>query len=185
MDEHNDYVQRQLIDILLNLKQELIMTKKFKNIATITAAVLSLAIFSLPAFADDVMLGTGGYNREMNNMKLMAMLDSNNDHMVTNDEYSVFYEDAFSKLDKNGDGSLDEKEWIGKRNDSTAMFGTGGYNREIRKMAMMKAIDSDGDHKVSKEEFLAFHQSVFNKMDKSSDQQLSAQEWTGKILGGK
>ncbi len=161
------------------------MTNQLKNVSTITALVLSLAATSLPAFADDVMLGTGGYNRVMHDMKLMAMLDGNGDHMVTNAEYTTFYEDTFSKLDKNGDGSLDEKEWIGKKNDSTAMVGTGGYNRELRKMAMMKAMDSDGDHKITKEEFLAFHQSVFNKMDKSSDQQISAQEWAGKILGGK
>lgn len=161
------------------------MKNRLKIVSVISTTILSVGLFSLPAFADDVMLGTGGYNRVIRDMKLMAMFDVNGDHMVTNTEYTTFYEDTFSKLDKNGDGSLDEKEWIGKKNDSSVMFGTGGYNRELRKMAMMKAMDSDGDHKITKEEFLAFHQSVFSKMDKSSDQQISAQEWAGKILGGK
>jgi hypothetical protein len=160
------------------------MNNRYKNQVIFTAVMLSLAAFSLPTFADDVSLGTGGYNRAMHDMKLMAMLDSDGDHSVTNAEYTAFYETAFDKLDKNQDGSLDTKEWIGTRNDQTAMVGTGGYNRQLRKMEMMKKMDTDNDHKVSREEFLAFHQSVFNTMDKSSDQQLSAQEWAGKVLGG-
>jgi Ca2+-binding EF-hand superfamily protein len=157
---------------------------RYKNQVIITTAMLSLTAFSLPTFAGDVSLGTGGYNRAMHDMALMKMIDSNGDHMVTNAEYTSFYEDAFNKLDKNSDGSLDEKEWIGTRNDSTAMVGTGGYNRQLRKMAMMKTMDKDGDHKVSKEEFLAFHQSVFNAMDKGSSGQITAQQWAGKVLGG-
>ncbi|OQW70577.1 MAG: calcium-binding protein [Proteobacteria bacterium ST_bin12] len=160
------------------------MTNRIKNVAAITVGVLSLAAFSLPAFADDVMLGTGGYNRAMHDMKMMKMIDGNGDHMVTNAEYTSFYEDAFNKLDKNGDGSLDAKEWIGKKNDSEAMVGTGGYNRQLRKMAMMGKMDADGDHKVTKEEFLAFHQSAFNAMDKGSSGQITAQQWAGKVLGG-
>jgi EF hand len=157
------------------------MTSRLKNVVTITATVLSLAAFPLPAFAD-ASLTTGGYAVAMHKMELMKMLDSDGDHMVTNAEYTSFYEDAFSKIDKNSDGSLDAKEWIGKKNDSEAMVGTGGYNRQLRKMAMMGKMDADGDHKVTKEEFITFHQSVFNAMDKSSDQQLSAQEWAGKFL---
>lgn len=160
------------------------MTNRFKNIATISAAMLSLAAFSLPVFADDVMLGTGGYNRAMRDMSLMKMLDSDGDHKVTNAEYTSFYEAAFDKLDKNGDGSLDAKEWTGTKGDGTAMVGTGGYNRQLRKIAMMNKMDADGDHKVTKEEFLNFHQSVFNTMDKSGDQELSPQEWAARTLGG-
>jgi hypothetical protein len=160
------------------------MTNQFKSKVIFTAIALSMTTLSLPAYSDDVSLVTGGYNRAMRDMKLMAMLDSDGDHSVTSAEYTAFYETAFDKLDKNQDGSLDTKEWIGTRNDQTAMVGTGGYNRQLRKMEMMKKMDADNDHKISREEFLAFHQSVFNTMDKSSDQQLSAQEWAGKLLGG-
>jgi hypothetical protein len=158
------------------------MTNQFKNKVIYAAIVLSMAALSLPAYSGDVSLGTGGYNRAMHDMGLMKMIDGDGDHTVTNAEYTSFYEDAFNKLDKNGDGSLDSKEWIGTRNDSTAMVGTGGYNRQLRKMEMMKKMDTDGDHKVTKEEFLAFHQSVFNAMDKGSSGQITAQQWAGKFL---
>ena len=52
-------------------------------------------------------------------------------------------------------------------------------------MKMMKMMDADGDHKVTKDEFLAYQGTVFNAMDKGADGQLDATEWVAKIVGGK
>ena len=157
------------------------MAVQFKNMAIVSGVLLSAVMFSAPAFSAN--LGTGGYNTEMHKMGLMKMLDANGDHMVTNEEYTKFYEATFDELDTNHDGSLDAKEWVGTGGSKQAMVGTGGYNRELRKMAMMKAMDADGDHKVTKEEFLKFHQDAFNTMDKSGDKQLDPQEWLAKQVG--
>ena len=159
------------------------MAVQFKNMAIVTGVLLSAAMFSAPAFSAG--LATGGYNTEMHKMGTMKMLDANGDHMVTQDEFTKYYEGVFNELDGDHDGSLDAKEWTGKDGSKSAMLGTGGYNREMRKMAMMKAMDADGDHKITKEEFLNFHQQLFQAMDKSSDKQLDAQEWLAKQTGNK
>ena len=49
-------------------------------------------------------------------------------------------------------------------------------------MKMMGKMDADGDHKVTKDEFLAFHDKVFATMDKKGDGQITANEWLGKHL---
>ncbi|MFM8758546.1 MAG: hypothetical protein ACKODS_03240 [Methylophilaceae bacterium] len=47
---------------------------------------------------------------------------------------------------------------------------------------MMDAMDSNHDHKVTKDEFVAFHKMLFSAMDASQDKQISAQEWAQKLL---
>ena len=52
-------------------------------------------------------------------------------------------------------------------------------------MKMMGMMDTDGDHKVTKDEFLAYHKTIFSHMDTSGDSELSAQEWVAKHVAGK
>ena len=49
-------------------------------------------------------------------------------------------------------------------------------------MKMMRLMDTDGDHKVTRDEFLNHHRAVFAKLDTSSDQEISATEWSMKGL---
>ena len=157
------------------------MSKQFKNLGIMTGVLLSAVMFSAPAFSAN--LGTGGYNTELHKMGTMKMLDANGDHMVTQDEFTKYYEGVFDELDGDHDGSLDAKEWTGKDGSKSVMLGSGGYARELRTMSMMKSMDADGDHKVTKEEFLNFHQQLFQAMDKKGDKQLDAQEWVAKQVG--
>jgi len=155
------------------------MTTQFKN--TAIAALLATIGFATPALA--AMVGTGGYNTELHKMEMMKMLDANGDHMVTHEEFTTHYGQIFDELDTNHDGVLDTKEWVGVKGHEQVSLTTGGYSRELRKMGMMKAMDADGDHKVSKDEFVQFHQKIFTTMDKNSDQQLDPQEWLAKQVG--
>ena len=153
-----------------------------RNIAIITAALFSAIAFSAPASAEP-SLGTGGYATELHKMGMMKMLDANADHMVTNQEFSDYYGQIFDALDTNHDGSLDSKEWTGTKGKTEVNLTTGGYSRELHKIAVMKAMDTDGDHKVTKDEFVKFHEAIFTAMDKNSDKQLDPQEWAAKTLG--
>ena len=156
-----------------------------KNVAIVVATLLSTAVFSASAFSAEPMLSTGGYARQMHKMELMKMLDANSDHMVTLDEFNSFNTGVFDELDTDHDGTLDAKEWVGKTiGEQPISLATGGYSRELRKMKMMGLMDADGDHKITKDEFLAHQQKIFSTMDKSGDQQLSAQEWVAKHVGG-
>jgi len=131
------------------------------------------------------MLGTGGYARQMHTMSMMKMLDANGDHMVSKEEFDDYYGKVFDELDTNHDGFLDAKEWVGVAGDNKISIATGGYSRELRTMKMMNAMDTDGDHTVTKDEFFGFHDTLFAAMDKKGDGQITAHEWAGKILSCK
>ena len=158
------------------------MTSQFKKLALATGLLLS---FSASAFAADAMVGTGGYARQLQKMEMMKMLDADGNHMVTTAEADSYYNSVFDALNKDADDSLDAKEWAGPTKNSKLDLATGGYSRELRSMKMMRLMDADGNHEVTREEFLAHHKNVFGMQDKSADGQIDAQEWVAKIVGGK
>ena len=152
------------------------MNKSYKRVALVTATVMGL--FSTVALSADPMLSAGGYTREFNKMGMMKMVDANGDHMVTREEYDKFNNAIFDSLDTDKDGSLDAKEWVGSKGEKMdSSLATGGYLRQLRKMKMMEAMDTDQDHKVTREEFLKYQDTIFSAKDKSGDKQLDPQEW--------
>ena len=151
------------------------------NLKNATLATSLLLAFSTSVFAD-AMLTTGGYAREFQKMEMMKMLDGDGNHMVTMAEADSYYNSIFDALNKDSDDSLEENEWAGPTKNSKLDLTTGGYTRELRSMKMMRLMDSDGDHKVTRDEFLNHHRAVFAKLDTTSDQQLDAQEWAAKGL---
>ena len=177
------------------------MRFKIKSSLLVAATVLATAAFCAPAFSMEPMaepmakpmsepmaapmLSTGGYARQFQKMAMMKMIDADGDHKVTKAEYEDYYGKLFDKLDKDSDGSVDAKEWTGPSSKSKLDLTTGGYSRELRSMKMMGMMDKDGDHKVTKEEFLAFHDAVFAKMDATSTGEITAQQWGAKGLTGK
>ena len=158
------------------------MTLQFKKVALATSILLSVATLSMPAYAADPMLSTGGYARQLQKMEMMKMLDADGNHMVTAAEADSYYGSVFDALNKDGDDTLEAKEWAGPTKNSKLDLTTGGYSRELRSMKMMRLMDTDGDHKVTRDEFLNHHRAVFSKLDTSSDQELDATEWAMKGL---
>ncbi len=159
------------------------MKMQCRQLAVIAGVLLANALFIQPGQAADDMFSTGGYARQLHKIEMMKMLDADGNHMVTLEEFNNYYSAVFDALNKDKDDTLDAKEWVGDKNEAAISFTTGGYNRELRKMAVMSKIDQDGDHKVSKTEFLQYHQALFKGMDKSGDQQLDPQEWLAKQTG--
>ena len=155
------------------------MNLPFKKIALAASVLLAV---STSAFAAEAMLGTGGYARQLQKMEMMKMLDADGNHMVTAAESDSYYNDVFDALNKDGDDSLEAKEWAGPSKNSKLDLTTGGFARELRSMKMMRLMDANGDHKVTRDEFLNHHRAVFAKLDTSSDQEISATEWSMKGL---
>ncbi len=60
-----------------------------------------------------------------------------------------------------------------------AMLSTGGYARQFQKMEMMKMIDADGNHMVTKAEFDSYYGSIFDALNKDNDDSLDTKEWVG------
>jgi Ca2+-binding EF-hand superfamily protein len=159
------------------------MKTQLKNVAIMASVIACSAAFSAPAFSADAMLSTGGYAREMHKMDMMKMLDADGNHMVTSDEFNSYYGNVFDELDTNKDGAVDATEWAGSKSNAKVSIATGGYSRELRSMKMMGMMDKDGDHKVTKDEFIAYHDTLFTAMDKSGDKQIDGQEWLAKQTG--
>ena len=158
------------------------MTIKAKHIAVSVGALLSAMAFSVAA---DTTFGTGGYNRELHTLEQMKMLDANGDHMVSSDEFTKYYETLFDELDTDHDGSIDAKEWVGVKGSNKISIATGGYSREMRTMKMMGMMDADSDHKVTKDEFISYHQKLFDAMDKKGNKMIDPQEWLARQTGNK
>ncbi len=154
------------------------MNFQFKKVALAASVLLAV---STSVYAD-VMLSTGGYARQLQKMEMMKMLDADGNHMVTAAESDSYYNSVFDALNKDGDDSLEANEWKGPSKNSKLDLTTGGFARELRSMKMMRLMDSDGDHKVTRDEFLNHHRAVFAKLDSSSDQEISATEWSMKGL---
>ncbi len=171
------------VGIYLNLFGGFMMKIQLNNATLIGCILLSSAAFSIPAFATDAMLSTGGYARELHKIDMMKMLDADGNHMVTKAEADAYYGSLFVALDKNGDNILDAKEWVGTKGKENISIATGGYSHQLRSMKMMKIMDTDGDHTVSKEEFMKYNETVFAAMDKSGDGQIDPQEWLAKQTG--
>ena len=58
-----------------------------------------------------------------------------------------------------------------------------GYPNAFQTMKYMKMVDTNGDHEVTKEEFMAFHEKMFDKMDANKDGKLDKKEWTQRFGG--
>lgn len=155
------------------------------TLSTFIASALLLVATASPTWAAEPMLSTGGYATQLQKMDMMKMLDGDGNHMVTMAEADAYYNSVFDALNKDQDDTLDSKEWAGPSKASKLDLATGGYSRELRSMAMMKMMDADKNHEVSRTEFLDHHRAVFVKMDSSRDQQIDAQEWVAKVFAGK
>jgi hypothetical protein len=144
-------------------------------------AILIAALVYAPfASADDMAsFATGGYARGLKTMSEMHKIDTDGDGTVSKAEWLAYQEKVFAALDKDKTGNVDEKAFL---NPSTEMasFATGGYARGLQTKAMMHKIDTDGDGKVSHDEFIAYQTKVFDMMDTNHTGSLGPQEFLGK-----
>lgn len=124
---------------------------------------------------------TPAYQDQMQTLGFMNKLDANGDHKISREEFDAYYNKLFDALDRNHDGKLDAKEWVGaQHNEEVVSLSTGGYARALGSMTMMKAMDTDGDHTVSREEFLAAQHAIFDKMDAGHTGTVDAAHWLAK-----
>ena len=155
------------------------MNNYLMRMSLITSALFASILIAAPASAD-TMLSTGGYSREFQKMGMMKMLDANGDHMVSETEYTSYFDKVFDELDTNHDGVLDTGEWVGTKGKQDISIATGGYSHELRSTKMMGMMDADGDHKVTKDEFINYQKTIFQAMAHGNTQ-IDAQNWLRRI----
>jgi hypothetical protein len=67
--------------------------------------------------------------------------------------------------------------------DDMASFATGGYARGLRSEKLLAKMDTDGDHMMSKDEWLAFQEKIFTMLDKKKTGMLDAKTFVDKTGG--
>ncbi|HEX7011781.1 MAG TPA: EF-hand domain-containing protein [Steroidobacteraceae bacterium] len=93
----------------------------------------------------------------------LEQADANKDGMITRDELDMHRAERFAKLDKNADGYLDASDRQGRR-------------RRGRHGSHFESLDTDGDGKISKDEFMKAPTPLFDKFDADKSGVLDAQE---------
>lgn len=69
----------------------------------------------------------------------------------------------------------------------TPQLSMGGYARGLQRLQVMAMMDANGDHAVGREEFMKFHEALFDRMDRNHDGSIDRDEWQRRLggIGGK
>jgi len=67
-----------------------------------------------PASSDEARLATWASIQKMKAMDLMHIIDAERKGFVTKEEFLKFQERFFERMDRDRDGKVDAKEWMGK-----------------------------------------------------------------------
>jgi hypothetical protein len=141
-------------------------------------AALMGAVACATAYAEDMVLyATPGYIEGLRTKEMMHMIDTDKDGTVSKDEWRAYQERVFIALDKNKDGFLEADEFYGPTSSNVIPFATLAYTHGLMSKEMFGKIDTKGDGKVSKDEYLAFQMKVFEMMDAHKKQQLGVADF--------
>jgi hypothetical protein len=154
---------------------QMMSMKRMKPMAVLAGVLL---LFSVAAQAAEAGPAT------MRTMEMMNTMDKDGDRFVTKEEFMAYHEKMFAMMDKKKAGMLDKADWLSEQLMISDGSSTGGGyaqgGKGMRTMEMMEAMDSNKDHKLTKDEFMGYHEKMFAMMDKNKDAKLSADEWLEK-----
>jgi hypothetical protein len=117
--------------------------------------------------ADEVTFGTGGYARGIRSKEMMHIVDTNADGMVSKPEWLAFQEKVFTALDQDKKGYLRAEIFVNRRCARLVSFGTGGFATGLCSQETSKDIDTNGDGRITHDEYMAYQEKIFHMMDTS------------------
>ena len=136
---------------------------------TLVALAGALTILgSWSAAADDsASFATGGYARGLRSREMMHKMDTDGDGMVSRAEWIAYQEKVFTALDTHKRGSLSAEIFVSRRCARLVSFATGGFATGLCSKETSRDIDTDGDGRISHEEFMIYQGKIFDMMDTS------------------
>lgn len=154
--------------------------------ALVTAAAMVVAMTSgtaLFAQSDDdddrmMQIMPFGYGPFGGGMGMMARpVDSDGDGIVTASEASQHASAGFALFDGDGDDQISEDEYMESAPQAMPMGRRNVERLYVNRAARFKAIDADGDMKVTLAEFMAKAQSSFEAADANKDGKVTVWEF--------
>jgi Ca2+-binding EF-hand superfamily protein len=104
--------------------------------------------------------------------QLLLLMDTDKNGKISRQEYMKFMQAEFDRMDKDKSGELDAKELAQSKLESNAIPG-GDYVKQL-----LLLMDADKSGKISRQEYMAFMQTEFNRLDEDKNGELDAKELT-------
>ena len=99
----------------------------------------------------------------------LDQMDSNHDQIISQAEWEQTRTALFQRLDSNGNGFIEAEERQAQREQIQNRM------RQHQQQRVLQA-DSDGDQRISQQEFAAMGDSRFSRLDTDSDGQITPAE---------
>ena len=119
--------------------------------------------------------------------KMMHMMDMSHKGMVSKEDYDHYMGKVFDMMDRKHRGMLDESDYTAvDAQAGSSNIWTADFQKTLRSLAMMHMIDKSGKGMVSKADFMAHMDKIFDMLDKNHDGMLEANEFIyEKVFGVK
>ena len=139
-----------------------------KRRAFVLAAAVSMLTCSWSAMADDtVSFATGGYASGLRSKEVMNSIDTDGDGTISRAEWNAFQDKVFTALDVHKRGSLSASIFVSRRCARLVSFATGGFARGLCSIETSRDIDTNGDGRITRDEFMIYQGKIFDMMDTS------------------
>lgn len=130
----------------------------------IKAAAVAAAVVATPIIAQETLgSGGGGGQGRGGGMGMMRMADANGDGVVTRDEWTAATDARFARMDRNGDGVLDDSERPDRRGPAVAD-------------ATPASSGSRDGGKITREQYRAQAMRRFDRLDTNHDGKIDQTE---------
>jgi Ca2+-binding EF-hand superfamily protein len=150
-----------------------------KTIKSLSKAALTLGFALLTAtgaYAQSTDLWTTDFQKAFMTKKMMHMMDMSKKGMVTREDYDKYMGKLFDTMDKKHTGMIDKETFMTMDTASTNIWTT-NFQKTFRTEAMMHMIDTSGKGMVSRADFMAHMDKIFDMLDKDHNGMLEENEF--------
>jgi len=157
------------------------------TLKTLSKATLTLGFTLLAAtvaYGQATNMGTGStdlwttdFQKSFMTEKMMHMMDTSGKGMVTKADYDKYMGKVFDMMDKNHKGMLDKNAFLAvEMGTGSTTIWTTDFQKTFRTAEMMHTMDN-GKGMVSKADFMAHMDKIFDTLDKDHNGMLEKNEF--------